>query len=119
MIEYFIDELSNGGKISHGSTFNGIEAGRIAADLQLKRGNPVTVTPILVSSNQIEDDSPDYFQNFPLTAEELFRQSEGNDGDYDILPSDLKRIYESCAETGNIMLARILQFTGNSEGAKS
>jgi len=121
-MEYFIVELQGKSKVQHGSTFNHTEANDKAAQIQKRTGNPVTVKADFVSSNQIEDDMIGFFQ-YPLTVEEVFKQSHDTDVDYASQPSEIKRAYEACVAAGNKAIGEyisgIFQINDKSEGLKS
>ena len=118
-MEYFIVELQGKSKVQHGSTFSSAEANEKAAQIQRRTGNPVNVNAEYVSSNQIDDDAIGFFQ-YPLTAEEIFKRSHGDQSDYHSQPFEIKRAYEACVAAGNEAIGEyvsgIFQLTNNSEG---
>lgn len=98
-LEYFIEELKNGSKIQRGSSFSLDEAKRTAARIAYETKNPVSINPIWIESNQI--DEPEIKQ---FTAQELYEEVRGKDAKLDDQPYRTKLLYRLLSEKANSFL---------------
>lgn len=98
-MEYFIEELKNGSKIQHGSSFRLEEAQRTAAKITYETKNPVSITPLWVDSNQVDEPGIE-----PITAQELYEEVHGKGAKLDEQPFRTKLLYRILSETTNKFL---------------
>lgn len=101
-LEYFIEELTSAGKITHSSTFSAAEAGKIAMKVSRRTKNPVSITSHTVPDNQIENTYE--MVDDPITVQELFEEIYGKDAKFDEQDSGTKLFLHILSETANEVL---------------
>lgn len=102
MLEYFIEELTSAGKITHSSTFSAAEAGKIAMRVSRRTKNPVSITSHTIVDNQIEN--TEEIIDDPITVQELFEEIYGKDTKFDEQDSGTRLFLHILSETANEVL---------------